>query len=244
MPKPTSVPLLEESNWHSWCPLMEAHLAQLGILRLVNGMLVHPVVPSFFEPERNTAGIITKPLFKEEVISNKSERIEYTRTLQVWEEKKEKASGDIMAHLSRSQQVHMAPFMGKAKQMWEALIDIHVQQLPGIRFSTYNTLFSIVKGADKSLPSVATRIEDALSRVRELCPIELIQQDGTKVNFGIEHLDEELAIMAMLRALPRNQYGPFVSELMRKNDLTRADADAAFHVEQEERTASLLILVT
>jgi hypothetical protein len=101
-PKPTSVPLLEESNWHAWRRLMEAHLAQLGVLRLVNGMLVHPVAPSFFAPERDTAGVITKPLSKEEVISNKSERIEYTHALQVWEEKEEQASGDILAHLSSS----------------------------------------------------------------------------------------------------------------------------------------------
>jgi hypothetical protein len=92
-------------------------------------------------------------------------------------------------------------------------------------------LFSIVKGADETLPGVAARVEDALSRVRELRPVEMTEPDGTKVDFGIAHLDEELAIMAMLRALPRDQYGPFVSELMRKNDLTRTDVEAAFHVE-------------
>jgi hypothetical protein len=44
--------------------------------------------------------------------------------------------------------------------------------------------------------------------------------------------------MAMLRALPRDQHGLFVSELMRKNNLLRTDVEAPFHVEQEERTAS------
>jgi hypothetical protein len=145
---------------------MEARLAQLGVLRLVNGMLVHPVLPPPFEPKRDTAGTITMPLSKEEVISNKFKRIEYVRALQVWEEKEEKASGDIMAHLSRSQRIHEMPYMGKAKLMWEALIDVHVQRLPGTRFSVYNTLFSLVKGADESLPGVAARIEDACSRVR------------------------------------------------------------------------------
>jgi hypothetical protein len=57
---------------------MEAHLAQLGVLRLVNGMLIHPALPQFFKPEHDTAGVITKPLSKEEVISDKAERIEYT----------------------------------------------------------------------------------------------------------------------------------------------------------------------
>jgi hypothetical protein len=114
---------------------MEAHLTQLGVVRLVNGMLVHPVVPLFFEPKRNTAGIITKPLSKEEKISNKAERIEYPRALQVWEEKEKKAFGNILVHLSRSQCGHVMPYMGKAKEMWKALIDVHVQRLVGTRFS-------------------------------------------------------------------------------------------------------------
>jgi hypothetical protein len=50
-------------------------------------------------------------------------------------------------------------------------------------------------------------------------------------------LDDELAIMAMLRALPREHYGEFVSALMRQKDLKRADVEAAFQVEQVERTA-------
>jgi hypothetical protein len=43
--------------------------------------------------------------------------------------------------------------------------------------------------------------------------------------------------MAMLRALPRNVYGNFVSSLMRQKTLTRADVKAAFQVEQIERNA-------
>jgi hypothetical protein len=89
----------------------------------------------------------------------------------------------------------MMPYMGKAKEMWEALIDVHVQRLPGTRFSAYNNLFSIVKGADESLPGVAARVEDTLSRVRELRPVDMTEPDGTKVDFSIAHLNEELAIM-------------------------------------------------
>jgi hypothetical protein len=49
-------------------------------------------------------------------------------------------------------------------------------------------------------------------------------------------LDDELAIMAMLHALPCEHYGEFVSALMRQKDLKCADVEAAFQVEQVERT--------
>jgi hypothetical protein len=40
--------------------------------------------------------------------------------------------------------------------------------------------------------------------------------------------------MAMLRLLPREEYTDFVSSLMRQKDLTRANVEAAFQVEQTE----------
>jgi hypothetical protein len=43
--------------------------------------------------------------------------------------------------------------------------------------------------------------------------------------------------MAMLRALPRDVYGDFVSLLMRQKTLTRADVESTFQVEQIERNA-------
>jgi hypothetical protein len=41
--------------------------------------------------------------------------------------------------------------------------------------------------------------------------------------------------MAMLRALPREEYADFVSSLMQQKDLTRANVEAAFQVKQTER---------
>jgi hypothetical protein len=59
---------------------------------------------------------------------------------------------------------------------------------------------------------------------------------GTR-DYGINNLDNELALMAMLRALPREEYGDFTTSLIRQKDLTRADVEAAFQVEQTERDA-------
>jgi transposase InsO family protein len=59
----------------------------------------------------------------------------------------------------------------------------------------------------------------------------------TSESFTIVQLDEELAIMAMLRTLPRDVYGDFVLSLMRQKTLTRADAESAFQVKQIEHNA-------
>jgi hypothetical protein len=74
--------------------------------------------------------------------------------------------------------------------------------------------------------------------VQELRPDTVKDSSGASVAYGIQHLDDELALMAMLRALPRNEYGDFVLSLMRTKDLSCKDIEAAFQVEQTERNAS------
>jgi hypothetical protein len=73
-----------------------------------------------------------------------------------------------------------------------------------MRFSAYNELFSVVKGANETLPSVASRVEDALARVKELRPATVKTAVGTR-NYGINDLDNELALIAILRALLREE---------------------------------------
>jgi hypothetical protein len=62
--------------------------------------------------------------------------------------------------------------------------------------------------------------------------------------YTIKHLDDKLVLMAMLRALPRDKYGNFILLLMRTPDLTRCTVEAAFQVEQTERSAHHGPLVT
>jgi hypothetical protein len=59
---------------------------------------------------------------------------------------------------------------------------------------------------------------------------------GTRDN-GIDNLDNKLALMAMLHALPCEGYGDFTSSLIRQKDLTRSDVEAVFQVEQTKRNA-------
>jgi hypothetical protein len=55
--------------------------------------------------------------------------------------------------------------------------------------------------------------------------------------FEIKKLNEEIQLMAMLRALPRAEFGNFTSSLMCNKKLDLAIASAAFHVKQVERNA-------
>jgi hypothetical protein len=85
-----------------------------------------------------------------------------------------------------------------------SLKPVHVQQVPGMRFLAYNELFSVVTGADQMLPSVASRLEDVLACVKVLRPATVKMAVGT-CDYGINDLDNKLALMAMLRALPREE---------------------------------------
>jgi hypothetical protein len=108
--------------------------------------------------------------------------------------------------------------------------------VPGTRFSAYNELFSVTKGADETLPAVASRVEDALARVKELRPTVVRLATGTR-DYGIDDLNDKLALMAMLCALLREEYGDLTLSLMRQKDLARAGVEAAFQAEQTERDA-------
>jgi hypothetical protein len=141
-----------------------------------------------------------------------------------FEMNKEKAAGEIYAHLLVSQQMHVKGKEDNPVAMWRALSTVHQQQVPGMRFTAYNNLFNVVKDADKLLPSVAGCVMEALSEIKALRP----------ASFTINDLDKELSLMAMLCSLPRNQYAEFVNGLMRTPSLSLATVQASFQTEQAE----------
>jgi hypothetical protein len=190
-----------------------------------------PSEPTLFAPVSPAT-----TLSRTEESHNYAAQRDYNTKLEAWAEKDEKAQGDLLAHISTSQPVHLAE-ADTAYAMWQALVAVHVQQVPGTRFSAYNNLFSITKGAEETLPAVASRVEIALARVRELRPETITGDNGKPRVYGVKDLEDKLALMAMLRALPRDEYADFVSSLMRTKDLDRCAVEAAFQIEQTERNA-------
>jgi hypothetical protein len=157
------------------------------------------------------------PLITEQQTLNAQMKVKHGESLQRFLIAKEKAAGNIFAHLSRSQHVHIKGIEDDPSAMWDTLAAVHEQQVPGMQFNAYNKLFGIIKGAEESLPSVAGCISEALICVQSLCPS----------GFTLETLDNKLALMAMLRALPCNQYSNFVSSLMCQKKLNRSLSDQA-----------------
>jgi hypothetical protein len=105
-------------------------------------------------------------------------------------------------------------------------------------FNAYNNMFLIAKAPSKDLTSVAACAKQALACVQELHPATVTDGTGASIVYGIQHLNNKLALMAMLCALLRDKCGDFVSLLMHTKDLSCKDIKAVFQVEQTERNAS------
>jgi hypothetical protein len=216
-------PPLKEDNWHAWEPLMIAYLRSRGEYRLIASQLARPWPPQLQVEGTTTAGVaipftLDQQMFNARLTNTFNESVEKYNVLQ------EKACGDMMKFLSPSQRVHVKGKEGDDPGMWAALVAIHLQQAPGTRFSAYNELFSIVKSPSESLTNVSAHVSDAMGHIQELRP----------QGFDIKKLDEEIQLMAILRALPRAEFGEFTSSLMRNEKLDLTIASAAFHVEQVE----------
>jgi hypothetical protein len=176
-------------------------LRQFGVFRIVTGETQEPSPPALIPHTQDAQGH-NVPLPQAALILNGQMSLEYQKQLSTYHEREEKPAGNILAHLSRLQQTHIKDKGSDAKGIWDALKLVHFQKVSGMRFSAYNELFSIVKGADNTLPSVASRVGDTLARVKGLCPATMKMAVGTR-NYGINNLDNKLVLMAMLRALPR-----------------------------------------
>jgi transposase InsO family protein len=221
----SAVPKLNKTNWMSWSSRMAARLCQLGLWCIIDESWEQPKLDLIVATKDADGKVIA--LTAEQQLVNAKIKLDHGASLERYLLAKEKAAGDIYAHLSPSQRALVRSYKEDPAAMWGKLLKIHSQQIPGMCFGTYNTLFSIVQQPDESLQAVAGCASEALTRVQELRP----------ESFTIAMLDDKLAIMAMLCALPRKHYSEFVSALMRQKDLKRADVEAAFQVEQVERTA-------
>jgi hypothetical protein len=241
-PSKLMMPLLEEANFPTWRPAMEACLSQLGVFRIVTSERTAPQTPNYVKETPATATDTAIPLTQEERLLNAPLNVAYDRELTEFRDRQEKAAGDILVHPSPLQRTHVSKRQDNPAWMWAMLKSVHLQQV--MRFSAYNDLFSIVKGLEETLPAVTSRVEEAIARVIKLRPKQITEVSTspggftqTTRNYAISDLNNELALMVMLCALPCKEYADFVSSLMRQKDLTRANIEAMFQVEQTEGDA-------
>ncbi|KAF8813568.1 hypothetical protein BYT27DRAFT_7219966 [Phlegmacium glaucopus] len=133
--------------------------------------------------------------------------------VETWETKSDKAAGWLFLMVEDDQKVHFNEIRGDPVAMWTALQAVHMQKRPGHRFNAYDDLFSIRKQEDESLQT-------------------LMNKDLRPSGFDLKQLDDELASMAMIRALP-DEYSAFTSSLLLLDKLDKATIHQAFKLAKE-----------
>jgi len=134
--------------------------------------------------------------------------------LEAWEVKADKAA------VEPTQRVHFRGIKDDAVKMWGVLEGVHMQKQPGTRFNAYDDL----KRDEEDLQSLINHVDDAVHRIRGLRPI----------GFTLDKLDDELASMTLIQALP-DDYNSFVSSLLLKDDLDKMTVQNAFVREDNQR---------
>ena len=119
------------------------------------------------------------------------------------------AAGEIWNCVEREQQTHLEAIRDDPEAMWRKLESVHMQKRPGTRFNTYNALMSLSKSEDESLSTLSTRASQLKSDMKALRP----------PSFDISKLDDELVLMALIRALPA-EYNALRQTLLLDDSLT------------------------
>lgn len=153
-----------------------------------------------------TALLRTKGLFRliNGQVTKPDTKPENADKLQSYFDKLEQAAGILVLTMGQDQRVHLSGMEGDPVQIWKKLEEVHMNMKPGTRFNAYDDLFAIRLGESESLSSLIVRVDDVIHRIQGLRPSD----------FDIKKMDDELAIMALIRALLQEQYGSFVSSLL------------------------------
>src|SRR6266850_2125901 len=78
--------------------------------------------------------------------------------------------------------------------LWETLKTSFIQQRTAPRFNAYHALLSVEKSDSESLDSLINRVDEHIRVIKSLSPS----------SFSLDNLYDELAVMAIIRALPHS----------------------------------------
>jgi hypothetical protein len=158
------------------------------------------------------------------IVTGKETKPSDPALLTAWLERSNKAAGIIWRSLGPTQRTHV-DIDDNPDEMWSKIEQAHNKQLPAVRFSAYNDLFNIRKDSDESLTSLMSRVDKVCARVRNLRP---------KV-YTLAMLDDELAALTLLRALPESD-SVWTSSLMMNSAITYSDVKTHFASQQSLQT--------
>jgi viroplasmin and RNaseH domain-containing protein len=140
--------------------------------------------------------------------------------IEKWRALSNKAASLILRSLSSNQYVFINE-EDSASDMWTKLEAAHNKKLPAVRFNAYNELFNIRKSTDETLTSLMTKVENTMARIKSLRPS----------GYTIEKLDDELAALALLRALPESD-SDWTSSLLLGEDITFEKVKTSFATQE------------
>jgi hypothetical protein len=159
---------------------MKSWLQLNGLWRLVSGSEKKPAG----KPEvLNSKGTVLTPAVPPD--EDKLER---------WEVKAERACGALKTAISHELRVLIRDCEDDPLLIWDTLKASFVQQRTAPRFNAYHTILSTQKDDSESLDSLINKVDEQIRVIKLLSPS----------SFTLDNLYDELAVMAIIRALPHS----------------------------------------
>ena len=148
--------------------------------------------------------------------------------LEDWQLTHDAASGLIYSALEQQMKELVRGFLGEPKKMWDTLEAHCNQKKPTTRFIAMENLLGIQKREDESLPALCMRISSAQRAMKDTRPLK----------FDLDALDNDLACMALIRALPPSEYGSFRSLLLLQKEVTLVSLMDSCRLEETNRSTT------
>ena len=176
----SSISLLTSENYRLWADSMKSWLQLNGLWRLVSGLEKKPAEK--LEVKDSSGQILSPGVALDE---DKLER---------WEIKAERAAGALKTAMSQEVKVLIRDCEDDPISIWETLKTSFIQQRTAPRFNAYHALLSVEKSEAETLDSLINRVDEHLRVIKSLSPS----------SFTLDNLYDELAVMAIIRALPHS----------------------------------------
>ena len=159
---------------------MKSWLQLNGLWRLISGTEKKPAA----KPEvKDSKGLIVSPAVP--LDEDKLER---------WEIKAEKAAGALKTAMTHEVKVLIRDCEDNPIIIWTTLSSSFIQQRTAPRFNAYHTLLSVQKDNSESLDALINKVDEKIRVIKLLSPS----------SFTLDNLYDELAVMAIIRALPQS----------------------------------------
>ncbi len=207
---------LNEGNYAGWKEEMVGYLKMHLLWKITSGASLRPAVSVSSAPAASPAAGTTAVAA---VVSTDSSAQD------AWTIKLRKRPGAILRAVESSQR-GLISHLGDPKAMWDTLAAHFEQKQPATRFASYEALLSVQKQDDEdAAPALSMRMEKLLKAA----------QNARSTDFSLQQLDEDLACMALIRALPAKDYSSFRSLLLMKENITLASLKDTLFLEEANR---------